>query len=210
MIVTVMRAAPDSRRSCVLSDGPPKIGVFKEIDRPGSRITHPEQSVRLRTRPRRDRKWCSRRLARFGGSADNLRRQLADTARAGSGSALESQIEWPVTWPEDRATRRRDPSAAPGTKTGDGTLIGVPFLFCLSGIGTKAINLGGPGGQSPPALASTGDWVLEISFVVWVWLLATPVRIAVHCLRVRSQSFFSSGMPALPLKQGDSRTRLHP
>lgn len=31
---------------------------------------------------------------------------------------------------------------------------GVPFLFFIAEIGTPAVNLGGSGGQSPPATAS--------------------------------------------------------
>jgi len=40
------------------------------------------------------------------------------------------RVRWSVTWPEDRATRRRDPSTEPGAKTGGGTRC-VPFLLLL-------------------------------------------------------------------------------
>lgn len=87
---------------------------------------------------------------------------------------------------------------------------GVPFLLCLSGIGPKAINLGGSGGQSPPA--QSPDVVDVVDFVrrVRVGLVGdVGFEIMVHCLRVRSQSFFSPGILS-PARQVDSRTRLHP
>ena len=101
-----------------------------------------------------------------------IREGSSNSARTGSGSALGSQIEWSVTWSEDRATRRRDPSAVPGAKTGDGTpehhRSGCPVSVLLSGIGADALNLGGPGGQSPPALASADELLVNVSCVVCV------------------------------------------
>ncbi len=54
-----------------------------------------------------------------------------------------------MAWAEDRAIRGRNPSAAPGAKTGGraaGPLVDRPSFPFPSGIGTKAIN---PSGRSP-------------------------------------------------------------
>jgi hypothetical protein len=86
---------------------------------------------------------------------------------------------------------------------------GVPFLFALRAW-SHAINLGGPGGQSPPA-QSFSFRNSATGMVLSGRLGDDGLEITVHCLRVRSQSFFSPGMPVLPLnKQEDSRARLHP
>jgi hypothetical protein len=143
-----------------------------------------------------------------------IRGGASNSARTGSGSALGSQIQWSVTWPEDRATRRRDPSAAPGAKTGDGAPRqhpeGVPFLLLLSGIGADAINLGGPGGQSPPALASADDLLVNVSCVVCVWSVGSfgLNRGPLFAGSIAVVLFVRNTDPAS--RQGDSRTRLHP
>ena len=58
-----------------------------------------------------------------------------------------------MTWTEDRATQRCDPSAAPGAKTGVGAGHHLALLPFRSGIGTKAVNLRGtmprPSGRMP-------------------------------------------------------------
>jgi len=48
-----------------------------------------------------------------------------------------------MTWAEDRATQRCDPSADPGAKTGAGAGLRLALLPFCSGMGTKAINLRG-------------------------------------------------------------------
>jgi len=135
-------------------------------------------------------------------------------ARTSGGSARGLRITWPVTWPEDRATRRRDPSAAPGAKTGDGTRQpdweASRFCCCLSGIGAKAINLGGSGGQSPPALACAGDLLSDVSFVVCVWSVGSAGlnRGPLFAGSLAVVLFARNTNPAT--RQGDSQTRLHP
>jgi hypothetical protein len=131
-------------------------------------------------------------------------------ARTGTGSARQWQINWELTRAEDRATRRRDPSADSGAKTGDGRAVCVPFLFLLSGIGTQALNLGGSGGQSPPALASAGDCVWEISCVVCVWSVGSGGldRGPLFAGSLAVVLFARNTDPAN--RQGDSRARLHP
>jgi hypothetical protein len=87
---------------------------------------------------------------------------------------------------------------------------GVPFLFVLRAW-RQAINLGGPGGAEPTSPVSQGSHNSATGMVFSGRLGDDDLEITVHCLRVRSQSFFSPGMPVVPLnKQEDSRTRLHP
>ena len=142
------------------------------------------------------------------------RRSVTDSARTESGSARRSLIKSSMTWPEDRATRRRDPSAAPGAKTGDGTSDehprGVPFLLLFSGIGADALNLGGSGGQSPPALAGAGDLSVNGSCVVCVWSVGSFGwnRGPLFAGSIAVVLFVRNTSPAI--RREDSRTRLHP
>ena len=106
---------------------------------------------------------------------------------------MRMRLNWTMTRAEDRATRRRDPSADSEAEIGDGMPRGVPFLSVLRAW-HQAINLGGtqrvPRGQSPPA-ATSGIPAKCVSFVVCVWSVSRCGVIAVLCQRVRSQTFFS-------------------
>src|SRR5207302_11394161 len=124
-------------------------------------------SVRLRIRPQYAL-WAAVSDPRNGPARqENTRTMLRRRARRESGSAVRPQINWLLTWPEDRATRRLDPSAVPGAKTGDGMPRGVPFLSVSLRDWRNAINLSGSGWQSPPA--ATADVPEEVVVMRGVW-----------------------------------------
>ena len=76
----------------------------------------------------------------------------------------------------------------------------VPFLFDISGIGAKAINLGGSGGQSPPAAILRCAWE---SFVV------RGARLFGRQRRWKSRSWFAGSIAVvLFVRSCDRRLRL--
>ena len=82
--------------------------------------------------------------------------------------------------------------------------------FLFSGIGANALNLGGSGGQSPPALASADDLLMNVSCVVCVcWAGVVSLnRGPLFAGSIAVVLFVRNTNPAI--RQGDSRTRLHP
>jgi hypothetical protein len=92
----------------------------------------------------RDHRWPNRGVPLWCRTTPKPGRERQRPAPAGRPGLWRSC--WPrpsvmsyteATWPEDRATRGRDPSAEPGAKTGVG---GRTPPLPISGIGPKAIN----------------------------------------------------------------------
>src|SRR5205807_6996217 len=100
-----------------------------------------------------------------------------------------------MTWAEDRATRRRDPSADSGARIGDGMPPGGASRWCCTLRDWHHRDKSrGVWGAEPPGRHLRWCWELCAVRVS----LSLPGRqrrywIAVRCVRVRSQPFFWHG-----------------